>query len=75
MNGLDEKCLAGAKKCLAPTAIFTLFYQQPFFEGNGRSKEVFGAILLLRRAKRRMPEPGGLPRHGTHSSWSRHMSG
>jgi hypothetical protein len=22
-----------------------------------------------------MPEPGGLPRHGTHSSWSRHMSG
>jgi hypothetical protein len=45
MNGLDES---------PPFSFFSLYFILPtaLLEGNGSSKEVFGAILLLRRAKR-----------------------
>jgi hypothetical protein len=44
MNGLDERL---------PFSFFSLYFILPttLLEGNGCSKEVFGAILLLRRAK------------------------
>jgi hypothetical protein len=46
MNGLDERL---------PFSFFSLYFILPttLLEGNGSSKEVFGAILLLRRAKLR----------------------
>jgi hypothetical protein len=46
MNGLDESL---------PFSFFSLYFILPtaLLEGNGNNKEVFGAILLLRRAKRR----------------------